>query len=277
VLLVLLLLDQRPKSFRVTSEVELLRRFARVDIVLGREKSSRWDKTGKILRRLWAWIHTVAVVEFKSVEAPLRKGDLAWWLALVHAFYALRLSEGVDDPVQAVLIVVSQTPTLREEAERLGLSLRDEGEGYWALDGASFRAKVVVLEEAAQKEPLLGMFCRGRLDEEPGRTWVNRHFPELINKMGKRVDQIPPELIEMLLAKLPPEQRLKGLAPEQRLRGLEPDEILLALPDDILAGLSPEALASVAPATRRRIAARLRNGVRPETKRSRRRRKASGK
>jgi hypothetical protein len=56
------------------------------------------------------------------------------------------------------------------------------------------------------------------------------------------------EVIQKLIATLPPEQRLVGLSPEQ---------MLLALPDDMIRGFSAEYLATLSEATRAAIRARI--------------------
>jgi hypothetical protein len=67
------------------------------------------------------------------------------------------------------------------------------------------------------------------------------------------------EVMEKLLAKLPPERRIRvaNLSPEQVLHAYSAEEILPALPDEILRLLSDEAIAKLPEATRRAIRARL--------------------
>ena len=76
---------------------------------------------------------------------------------------------------------------------------------------------------------------------------------EQFRKMGERfimthadtqyMNELEDEL-QIVLAGISPERRLRGLAPEERLRGLPPEERLRGLPpEERLRGLTPEQLA----------------------------------
>jgi hypothetical protein len=265
-------------AFVVETEVELLRRPARADVVVVRRQGRAGPQPSRGLWRLWSWIDAVALVEFKSHKEPLRRGDVAHWLSLCYMLCAARRRRGELAPVQGVLAVVCRTPTLFSETAALGATLRDEGGGYLTFDIGPMAAKVVVLDEvsAAEREPLLGLFSGSTLEEPRVQRWLVEHFGKVISVMGTKVTEtykdlleflathVPPkELVAMvsperLLASIDPEQRLAGLRPEERLAGLQPEQRLAGLrPEQRLAGLRPEeirqALDALPAATRRSI------------------------
>jgi hypothetical protein len=279
-----LLVELSAPAFRIETEVELLRRPARADVViLRRQSSARLPVRG--LRRLWSWIDDVALVEFKSHREPLRRGDVAWWLALCHMLSAVQRRRGESASVKGVLAIVRRTPTLWVEAAGLGATLREEGGGYLAFEGSTVAAKVIVLDDvsAAERQPLLGLFSGSTLGEPRVQRWLVEHAGKVIDTMGSKVSQTHKDFIDAFLASLPPkqvlarfnsEQRLAGLGPEQRLAGLEPEQRLAGLePEQRLAGLEPEeiidALEALPAAAQRMIAERLQNRSPRPAKRAR--------
>ncbi len=270
----LLLAEKGSPDFTVESEVPLLAAPPRADfLLLRRKRLGRRTRPGRTLRHLWAWIEDIALVELKTAGRPLRAGDVERWLGLALAFQGLRRARGAPGDVQPVLVVPKTTPTLRSGLAGLGLTLRAERAGYWAVVGghSALRAKVLVLEAIAdaERDELLGLFAGRTLEGRASRRWLSEHGREVLSTMGKRdpeyaslvealVEFVPPERLlrsvspKRRLEGLTPEQRLEGLAPEQRLAGLAPKQRLAGLaPEQRLAGLAPEQrLAGLAPEQR---------------------------
>src|SRR4051794_1454713 len=88
---------------------------------------------------------------------------------------------------------------------------------------------------------MLRLFGHGETHTTEARRWLAQQIGS--EKAGIPMEQMEEydEVVNKLLAKLPPEQRLAGLAPEERLAGLAPEERLAGLaPEERLAGLAPE-------------------------------------
>lgn len=259
----MMLREDGSPGFEVRTEVELLRRPGRADVLLLRRKRRGADGRARVLRRLWRWIDDVALVEFKSSSAPVRRGDMSWWLALAHMLRGLRQRDGESLAVQAVFVVVRKTPTLASELRACGVSPRSERGGYYRLRGAGIDAKLVVLAEvaAADREPLLGLFSASTLPSLPVARWVHRHFATVLRVMGTKITAADRALMRSFIATLPARERLAGLDPAQRLAGLDPEQLA-------------EAIAALPLAQVRRIAARLesrsrrRGGERARTSRT---------
>lgn len=274
-LLAILLEEEGSPGFEVMTEVELRKRPLRADFLLLRRKSSVLDAKARVLRRLWGWIKRAALCEFKSASRPLRRGDVSVWLAGAYLHDALLASRDESGDRQAVLVVVSQTPTLARECARLGASLHSDGGGYYTFAGLAFDARLVVLNEVAEaeREPLLGLFSGRTMGIPRVQQWMVEHGPKVMATMGNKLTQANRDFLTTFLASLSPKDRLAGLGPEERLAGLGAEQILLALPDDALRALSPAYVASLPIAVRRKITARVKkSGAAPATPKRRPRR-----
>jgi hypothetical protein len=226
-----MLIELGSPAFEVHTEVELLRRPPRADVVLLRRRRRTKHDKARVLRRLWAWIDDVALVEFKSRADPVARGDLAWWLGLSFMLEGIRRNNGNDVQLKAVFVVVQRTPTLFSEAAAHGLGVADEGGGYLRLEGGPFDAMIIVLDEVCsrEREPLLGLFSGRTLSEPSVQRWFLEHAGKVIDTMGSKVTQSHKEFLESFIASLPAKQRLAGLNAEQRLAGLNAEQRLAGL------------------------------------------------
>lgn len=221
-------------------------------LLLRKLPASEPDASAETLRRLWALLPQVSVVEYKSPGRAYRTGDLDRLWSYVHAYHA----DPARRPAQrkelcAVLVVPRRTPSLDDDVEDMGLRWEDLREGYWRITGGIFALYAVELDAVAEAEAdaVLCSFSSGKL-ATPEARWF---WMELVGSqeagmsvqdmegyeelLAKFLEKVPPE---QRLAGLPPEQRLAGLPPEERLVGLDRDHQALALPVEVLR-LLPEA------------------------------------
>jgi hypothetical protein len=239
-------------AFRVETEVELLRRPARADVVIVRRRKRKRQKRSRGLRRLWSWIDEVALVEFKSKKNPLRRGDVAYWIALCLMFSAARRRRGELTAMQGVLAIVRRTPILLAEVQTLGATLRDEGGGYLTFEIGSMTAMVVVLDEVcrAERQPLLGLFSGSTLGEPRVARWLVDHFGKVVGTMGTKTTQTQKEVIEFLATHVPPKDLVDMITPERLLASIKPAQRLAGLDSEQIR----EALESLPASMRRAIA-----------------------
>jgi hypothetical protein len=265
-----------PRSFEVRAEVPLSEEPARLDYLLLRklapEGETLPDDSAETLRRLWALLPRVSVVEYKSPGHPYRPGHLDRLWSYVHAYFANQrtrprkradgtpLAPGMDDAPEvwtreelcAVLVVPERTPSLLADVESMRLGWEDLGDGYWRVTGGAFALYVVEIDVVgpAEGDDLLHSLGHGKpLTREARWFWMElvgtkesgmsmqdmEGYDELMQRL---LDALPPEQVQKLLNSLPPEQRLAGLPPEQRLAGLPPEQRLAGLlPEQRLADL----------------------------------------
>jgi hypothetical protein len=251
---VMLLEERRPSGLELVPEVVLTSEPQKADLLLIRVAPNYAPSTARVLRGLWGQLSELTLLEYKSPSRPLRPGD---WIRLLgygaqyHAKHVTRLDGGAE--LTLVLIVPTLTPTVRAEAGRLkGTIERLEGAGlgYYRVTARPYRCLLVVLDEVAEedRDPLLRWFSRATIEDVEVRRWLMAHSTEKHEGDLQALEGYE-ELLEKLLARatpaqrvagLAPEERLAGLAPEERLAGLAPEEQLLALSDEVLRGL-PEA------------------------------------
>jgi hypothetical protein len=255
-----------PSSFEVRSEVPLSEEPLRLDYLLLRKLAPGGepsvDHSGQTLRHLWPLLPRVSVVEYKSPVHPYRSGQLDRLWGYVHTYFAnqralpLRRGDGSlltsadggpevreREDLCAVLVVAARSPSLVSDVETMGLTWEDLGSGYVRVHDGLFTLFVVELDVAdpADGDDLLESFGHGTACT-PEARWF---WAELVGSKGMAMNvqemEGYQELLERLLAGLPPEQRLAGLLPEQRLAGLLPEQRLAGLPpEQRLAGLPPE-------------------------------------
>jgi hypothetical protein len=184
------------------------------------------------------------------------------------------------------LIVPARSRALAADVDAIGLRWKDLGAGYWQLEGGLFPLFVVELDVVAEQEQedLVSLFSHHMQDTpRVRRFWMElvgtkeagmsvqelEGYDEVLQHLlsrftpEQRLAGLAPEqrlaglAPEQRLAGLAPEQRLAGLAPEQRLAGLDPEQAILALPDEVLRGFSEDYLATLSAPTRAAIRARL--------------------
>jgi hypothetical protein len=255
-----------PRSFEIRSEVPLSDEPARLDYLLLRKRDVEGappDDSAETLRRLWALLPRVTVMEYKSPGRPYRAGNLDRLWGYVHTYFAnerslprkradgTTLAAGMDgapevwtrEDLCAVLVVPARTPTLTADAEGMGLAWNDLGNGYSRVRGGLFVLYVAEIDVIgrAEGDDLLCSLGHGELvTSEARRFWM-----ELVGtqEAGMSTQDLEgyDELMKKLLATLSPEQRLAGLDAEQRLAGLDAEQRLAGLDaEQRLAGLDAE-------------------------------------
>jgi len=186
------LIEKRgPPGIDVRAEVPLAVEPPRADMLLVRRVGEpRRDGEAKVLRRLWPWLRTDTIIEYKSPSRPPRKGDLlklAAYGALYHAAQA-RLDR-LDDPkdLTLVMVVASLTPTLLDEIERMGWTLVLLGDGYGRIDGGVYVTYIVITDEVApaERDAYLALFSHGRVTDPEAAQWFEQWLGE-----GKRMQNI---------------------------------------------------------------------------------------
>jgi len=280
-----------PRSFEIRSEVPLSDEPSRLDYLLLRKRDVKGpppDDSAETLRRLWALLPRVTVMEYKSPGRPYRAGNLDRLWGYVHTYFAnerslprkradgTMLAAGMDGAPQvwtredlcAVLVVPARTPALTADTEGMGLAWNDLGNGYWRVPGGLFVlyvAEIGVIGRAEGDDLLCSLGDGEFVTSEARRFWM-----EIVGtqEAGMSMQDLEgyDELMKKLLATLPPEQRLAGLDPEQRLAGLDPEQRLagldrdhqaLALPIEVLRLLPNEYLRSLSPEVQAKIRGRL--------------------
>jgi hypothetical protein len=263
------------RAFEVRSEVQLSSEPARIDYLLLRKIAELVDHSAQTLRGLWPLLPRVSVVEYKSPSRLYRPGNLDRLWSYAHTYYAdqralprerahgTRLAPGMEGAPDvweradlcAVLVVPARTPSLLQDVAEQGLEWDDLGDGYWRLTGGKFALYVVEIDRVgpAEGDDLLHSLGHGQhVTPETARFWM-----ELVGskEAGMSMQDMEgyDELVQKLIASLPPEQVLSQYPAEQRLAGLDRDhqvlalsvELLRVLPDDYLRSLSPEVQAEI--------------------------------
>jgi hypothetical protein len=290
-----------PRCFEVRSEVPLSEEPPRLDYLLLRKlerEGETLSESAQTLRRLWPLLPRVSVVEYKSPGRAYRPGHLDRLWSYVHAYFANErslprkradgtvLAPGMGGAPEvwkrqdlcAVLVVPERTPSLDADIESMGLGWEDLGNGYARVTGGLFALYVVEIDVVgpAEGDDLLHSLGHGKLltpearwfwmelvgTKEAGMSMQDMEgYDELMQKL---LATLPPEQVlshyapEQRLAGLLPEQRLAGLLPEQRLAGLDRDHQALALPVELLRLLPEEYLRSLSPEVEAELRRRLR-------------------
>ena len=227
------------------------------------------------LRRLWPLLPEITIVEYKSPGRPYRAGDLDRLWSYAHTYHAdpgKRPARRSD--LCAVLAVPGRTPSLDDDVATMGHTWWQAlGGGYWRVVGGLFTLYVVEIGGVADAEGdgVLGSLGDGRIQTlEARRFWMEivgsqeagmsmqelEGYDELMDKL---LATMPPEQV---LAHYPPEQRLAGLAPEQRLAGIDRDHEVLAFSVEVLRVLPEAYLRSLPADVQEEIGRRLRRGGR---------------
>jgi hypothetical protein len=274
-----LLRRRGPRSVEVRDEVPLSEQPPRMDYLLLRKlPASVPDTSAETLRRLWAFLPQVSIVEYKSPGRAYRTGDLDRLWSYVHAYHAdLERRPAQRRDLCAVLVVPARTPSLDDDVEDMGLRWEDLRDGYWRVEGGIFALYVVEIDAVAEVEgdAVLGSLGTGKLVTPEARWfWMElvgtqeagmsvqdlEGYDEMLAKfiekipLAIRVGGLSPE---ERLAGLPPEERLAGLPPEERLAGLDRDHQALALPHEVLRLLPEEYIRSLSGEVQREIRRRI--------------------
>jgi hypothetical protein len=273
-----------PRWTVVSGEMQLTIEPLRADdvITLRADTPRDLNDLGTVLCGMWIYVIVVALLEFKSISRPFRRGDLSRLIAYGHIWYfthqehnALTLPDktcrrATPGDLTLILVVPTITPTLEEEVALLGYTMNVSPDGYTLVTGASFRLLVVDLSVAASAEQndLMAWFAgRQKLLSVESKRWIWQH-----SNRGTDLNQATPDLegfdewlahyvastpMKQLLPFLPVEELLQSVPANQRLKGISVEERLLSLPDDMLRGFSTEYLATLPAHVRDAIYARI--------------------
>jgi hypothetical protein len=265
-----LLRRRGPSSFEVREEVPLSEEALRMDYLLLRKlPASAADTEAQTLRRLWALLPQLSIVEYKSPGRTYRTGNLDRLLGYVHTYYAgddTRPNKRGD--LCAVLVVPSRTPSLNADVKDLGFFWEDLREGYFRVRGGPFALYVVEIDVAgpAENDDLLYSMGNG-IPTTPEARWF---WTELVGSqeagmsvrdlegynevMLKLLDTLPPEQV---LSHYGPQQVLSHYTPEQRLADLDRDHQALALPLEVLRLLPKQYIRSLSAEVQAELERRL--------------------
>lgn len=256
-------------SPEIRSEVSLAEEPPRIDyLILRKGSDSSCFEPGVTLRRLWPRLPRVAVMELKTVGRPYRTGDLDR-LGAYQLFYRANQRDPLlgQGDITGVLVVPARTPSLLADVDRVGFRWQDLGGGYWHLDGGVLSLDVVEIDVVceAEQDDRLRVFSHQGPKTPEGVAYWHQLVGNREVAMGLQKTEDYMEVIQELISKLSPEQRMAGLAPEQILRTLSPEQILkaippehvlLSLPDVVLRCLPAEYVATLPEATQAAIRAR---------------------
>ncbi len=249
--------ERAPPDVEVRAEVQLGAEPQRVDLLLLR-KTGDGHQPGAVLGGLWPLFTTDALVEFKSVARPFRRGDLVRLLgygAQYHVGEVDRLT--ARDSLTLVLVLSRPVDRLASDLTRLGWHIEPIGDGYARIVGCPYPLVVVDIDTVAvaEHDDLLGAFGHHTMENRESHRWWQEHVmaadPTDIRELEgyeemrrKLVESLSPEERLAIVAGLGPADRLAGLGPAERLAGLGPAERLAAveqlvetLPADLRAAL----------------------------------------
>lgn len=203
------------------------------------------------------------LLELKGPTDTLERFDLPQLIAYCGL---LEVKEQIEDPDDLHLIVVASglAPAFTRRTERASGHFVQRDRGQYLVDGLMYRT--FFIDAAAASETagngLLYAFSREHLSD-PGRL-SSRMSPadrDLYAELCHHIQQLKrsettmqmkdsdvfnrtaDELLREVVARMPPEERLRGLAPEVLAQRLSPEERLRGLtPEERLRGLTPEQL-----------------------------------
>ncbi|WP_437611799.1 hypothetical protein WMF20_07120 [Sorangium sp. So ce834] len=289
-MLVALLEFYLPSGWRLYPELLLNRMPLRVDIVVLRLADQPAGDARK-LHSIFGHLRQHTLIEHKGPTDDLEPEDVLTLLAY-GALY-MRHHKLLDPDELCLMVIADRIPAgFARQVERHRGSFAPVGGGLWRGELNGLLLHGVEAREACRQSPtehLLYMFSRAYLkgagqilplDPEEARVYntlyqqveqfrrqrgtmamkdyeLARHsYEEVLEQM---LAQLPPE---RLLAKLTPEQRLEGLTPEQRFEGLTPEQRFEGLtPEQRFEGLTPEEiLRAIPPEVRELIAKKLSRG-----------------
>ncbi len=275
-----LLSERGSPSARVVPEWTLPLHSRRVDFLLiRREGKPDRDHEARSLRGLWPRLAGHAVVELKSPSRPLRASELIRLVACGALYHEQNYRDlGGPREVTLVLIVPRFTPTLVAEIKHMGWMLEPLEPGYAEIRGVMYTTYVVFTNEVAEAEDddFLRIFSDLTLRTLEAHQWLETWFtekdamldpktkPEGYDElMQKLLGRLSPEerlrglSNDEILRRIPPEERLHGLPPEERLRGLTHEQMVLAMPDEILRILPDDFIQSLPAQVQHAIRERL--------------------
>ena len=279
-----LLAERGSPGIRVVPEWSLPVRVRRTDFLLiRREDGQQRDHEARSLRALWPRLSDITIMELKSPGRAFRPSELIRLVAC-GALYHEHNRRELAGPHAITLAVVlpGLTPSLRDEIAHMRWTLEPLERGYAHILGAMYTTYVAFTNEIteAEDDDYLRVFSDHQIRTAETISWLEHWMmekeamldPKLSKPEGydemmqKLVDRLTPEQRlrglspEERLRGLPPEERLRGLPPEERLRGLDDEQALLAMPVSVLRHLPEDYLRSLSPAVQQVVRERIARG-----------------
>lgn len=226
--------ERAPPEVEVRAEVPLGAEPQRIDLLLLRRSDAEPGKA-TVLTRLWTLFTRDALVEFKSVARPFRRGDLPRLLGY-GAQYHVGEHERLDEPGSLTLVLVGAGfgPALDADLVRLGWSVGEFADGYAWAAGAPYPLLFIDLDAvaAADQDDLLAQFGHPTIKTAATVRWWQEHLMANGPTDIKDLEGYD-EALKRFLQSLTPEERVEGLTTEERVRGLTADALAQLTPEQL--------------------------------------------
>jgi hypothetical protein len=231
-----LLSERCPSGVELTPELLLSKEPLRADLVVVRRNKGKSRRAARVLAGVWPLIQQVGVLEYKSISRPLQVGDVCFVVP------DRKSSRGAGRRWNGEGIATGAGDG--GAGERAGEDELEDG-AMARIEGSNTEAWVVDMAAVAEQErdEYVGLLAGKEAQEVDARRWFVEHTQQAMARHQLKDLEGYEDVLQKLLASLPPEQRLAGLSPEQRLAGLAPEERL--------AGLAPERVAATLPVEQR--------------------------
>jgi hypothetical protein len=263
-LLVRLLDFELAAAYKVKEEVLVGKLPLRVDIVLIRRESGQLPEANRRdLSVLLPLFRRFTLVEFKAPTDALQPGDLAQLVGCAFLWHSQQDERIPQKELSLIVLAPTINRAFRDELRCLGWKIGKHQKGVYRITGGPFTTWLVETDVMAELgDPILSLVSRVFLKDHrrimerlarigrPAVLCYTLQQIEQFRKMGERFimthadTQYMTELedeLQIVLAGISPERRLRGLPPEERMRGLPPEERLRGLPpEERLRGLPPE-------------------------------------
>jgi hypothetical protein len=265
--------ERAPPGFDIVAEYLLSLRPRRADLLLLRRSGEpHRDQEAHLLRGLWPRLSQVTLIELKSPVRGFRRSEFLRLCGYGLQYHERNLADLPHaSALTLVLILPSLNQAFRDELAALRCALQPLGGGYAEVVGFSYSIYVVCTDEVAEAEQddFLRIYSHRTLQTEAAREWLEAFIlrkRDAMPDVTEREDY--DEMLDKLLASLPPERVLRNFEPEERLAGLAPEQVLAyykaenmlpGMPIEVLRALSEDYLRTlpepVQQAIRRRLAA----------------------
>ncbi|WP_437624605.1 hypothetical protein [Sorangium sp. So ce1151] len=251
-MLVALLEFYLPSGWRLSPELLLNRMPLRVDIVVLRLVDQPAGDARK-LHSIFGHLRQHTLIEHKGPTDDLTPEDVLTLLA--YGTLYMRHNKLVDPDELCLMVIADRIPaSFARQVEHHHGTFAPLGGGLWRGELCGLSLHGVETREACRQSPtehLLYVFSRAYLkgagqilplDPEEARVYnvlyqqveqFRRQRGTMAMKDYELARQSYEEVLEQMLAQLPPEKLLARLTPEQRLAGLTPEEILRAIPPEV--------------------------------------------
>ena len=232
-----LLIERCPPSSEIRTEVQLSQYPSRVDLLLLRRiKQPPRDQDARILRGLWPLLSDTTLADFKSPSREFRAGELLRLFRYGLEYHEINVADVANRAsMTLVLIVPRENKALRDELAMLGYALESVSPGYLRVRGGlMYTTYIVLLEKVADAEhdDFVGIFTKQRaIRDEQARHWMHQWLVGKVTMRDSENLEGYDEMLDKLLASIPPEKRLAGLSPDDIVDSLseEQREALAAL------------------------------------------------